>query len=1340
MAAVTDSSAPVAGPVTVDTFVLSPLQRGMLFAHLTDPHSVVDVVQLTVETAQPLDEAPLRKAWQLLIQQHPALRTAIRWQDVPEPVQEIHAHADVAFTARCGEDDAAFDAYIEDDRRRGFDLDVAPLFRIALLTSTAGRTRLVCTFHHIIVDGRSILSIVSQAEKYYVRLGRGEEIAPAPANPSAFRSFVEEGERRDRTEATAFWRQALAGFNAPTPLPIDLDRGNDHNRAGASYGRARHFLSERVSTRMRQLAESADVTLNTMLMGAWAILLGRFSGESDVVFGTTKSAGRAGGDIGLFLQTVPVRVAVRGNCRVAEFLQNVRRDWLALRTFAEASMTEIRSACEWHRPEPLFDSLVVYEHLGWQATVASVFRNWPVRACEIRAQTRYRLTLYGFGDDAIQLVIYYDERHFSAQAIAAILTALEQLLDEMTSHPEVTLDRLQILTAGERARILTDWNRTATDYPRDVLVPEAIRRQVKICGDRPAVVADSACLTFDELNRRANRLARYLASLGVGAGARVGVHVERSPDMVVALLAVMKSGAAYVPLDPGFPVERLAFIADDAALKVLITQANARFHPTAGTREVMIDGDWAMVARQSDDDVVGPAAPDDAAYVIFTSGSTGRPKGVEVSHRALANFAYAMLREPGVSQQDVLLAVTTISFDIAVLELFVPLMAGATIVLAGRADAANPRALARLLGAHEVTLMQATPATWRMLLDSGWSGKANLKALCGGEALTRDLAANLLPAVRELWNMYGPTETTVWSLVRRIRGSDQSILIGRPIANTTAYILDQDRNPVAIGVTGDLYIGGEGVAIGYLDRPELTRERFLPDPFRPPPARIYATGDRARFWPGGEIECLGRSDLQVKIRGFRVEAGEVEAVLKEHPSIAHAVVVAREHRHGKQLVAYATVAGSQHASVAEVKAFLADRLPDYMVPARLIYIDAFPLTPSGKIDRLSLPEPNFLDTPHDDFIAPRDDFERALCDAWAEVLEVPRIGIGDDFFALGGDSLQAVALMLRVQEILPGEPLLLSELLDAPTVERFASRLRTQRWRSGRYLICIREGRSDRPAFFCVHGAGGNVLSLRRLAMALPPDLPFYGLQAKGLDGSEPFRTVEETARAYVEELRAHQREGPYFLGGGCYGGLVAFEMARILDAQGQRVAALIMIDSTNFAFGRFLSKRRLIERNLRFFASRSVYHLRRLGLMPAHQWTAYLRGRVSTLQGHVRGLVKMAVGTGRTQFPPNARAASIPVADGTELGATLRRVALASLAAASQFVPEPYAGDAVVIAARTRDAEVYEDSSLGWRPVVRGKVSTFVVDGDHDSIFDADVGAVAAIVQSILGQAQTKP
>jgi amino acid adenylation domain-containing protein len=716
---------------------------------------------------------------------------------------------------------------------------------------------------------------------------------------------------------------------------------------------------------------------------------------------------------------------------------------------------------------------------------------------------------------------------------------------------------------SERERLLVELNRTAAPYPRQCL-HELFCAQAALTPSAVAVEVGEQQLTYEQLEARANQVAHHLVALGVQPEQLVGICVTRSLEMVAGLLGILKAGGAYVPVDPSYPAERQSYMLSNSQAPVVLTLEALRDQlPSTDARVVSLDGERAEIQARPATPPQVAADPEQLAYVIYTSGSTGKPKGVQIPHRALVNFLETMRERPGLDAEDVLVAVTTLSFDIAGLELYLPLTTGARIVIATSEATEDPRALAALLERSRATIMQATPTTWRMLLDGGWPGRAGMKALCGGEALPVALSDRLVSAGLQLWNMYGPTETTIWSTCEQIATEGQTLTIGRPIANTTLYILDERMHPVPIGEAGELWIGGDGLARGYRGREDLTGERFVAHPFDSTPgARIYRTGDLARYRPDGKVEFLGRIDHQVKVRGFRIELGEIETVLTRHPAVHEAVVVARGSNADAELAAYVLAAqGHPPAPAHELRRHCGESLPDYMVPSTVTTLQAFPLTPNGKVDRNALPEPVRERSTGDELIAPGTDMERRLASIWERELGIHPIGVTDNFFDLGVTSIVAATLFAAIERDL-GDGLPLGAIFRAPTIRKLATLIEdgkgSSRWTS---LVPI-QPQGSRPPIFCIHGGAGTILHLQRLAGRLGPEQPFYGLQSAGLyGGSSPLRTVQQMASHYLSEMRQVHPGGPWLLAGYCFGSIVAFEIAQQLVAAGEEVGLVAMFN-----------------------------------------------------------------------------------------------------------------------------------------------------------------------------------
>jgi len=681
----------------------------------------------------------------------------------------------------------------------------------------------------------------------------------------------------------------------------------------------------------------------------------------------------------------------------------------------------------------------------------------------------------------------------------------------------------------------------------------------------------------------------------------------------------MKAGAAYVPLDPGYPKDRLNFMVQDSGIQTIVTLSSlADRLPHEGPDLLCLDRECDRISREPAETTNGPA-PSDVAYVIYTSGSTGQPKGVVICHQSLVNFLWSMKKRPGCSGRDVLLSVTTLSFDIAGLELFLPLLVGGRVELVSREVASDGRLLKRRMQECRPSIMQATPATWRMLIDAGWEGTTGLTALCGGEALSRDLADQLLGRTAALWNMYGPTETTIWSTVSQVETEDSEITIGRPIANTQLYILDPSLRPVPIGVPGELYLGGDGVGLGYFKRPDLTVERFIPNPFSDRPgARLYKTGDRARYQSDGDVVHLGRLDHQVKIRGFRIELGEIEAALRTHASVRQVVVAAqRDQSGGHKLVAYLIHADGQRPFAKELRALVAEKLPDYMVPSHFIVLPAFPLTANGKVDVRALPLPSEVrDLKEEAAVTPRTALELQLAALWQQVLGVSAIGVHDNFFHLGGHSLAAVQLFAYLEQVF-GKGLPLATLFQAPTVAQLAATLSASDWAAPWGSMVAIQPQGTRPPLFAVPGVGGNVLMFAKLAHLLGQNQPFYGLQAIGLDGmTPPLTSVVDMASRYIEEIQSVRPLGPYVVIGTCTGGIIAFEMAQQLRRNGQEVALIIIESWHPSSYASHLSYVPMALWPLLYVCSKAASYAKHLRHIPLREWKAFMCEKTRVLRG----------------------------------------------------------------------------------------------------------------------------
>ncbi|WP_437759716.1 non-ribosomal peptide synthase/polyketide synthase [Sorangium sp. So ce1389] len=1038
-----------------DIYPLSPTQLGMLFHTVRDPASGDYVEQLTFRSPGGLQVDAFKEAWQKVIARHTIFRTSFAWEGLARPLQIVHGHVPLPWTeldwrgVPAREQEERLASFLEEDRRRGFDLAAPPLMRFTLVRLSDEAYQFVWSHHHLVVDGWSLPLIFKDLLGFHDAACRGEILA-LPA-PRPYREYIAWVERRDLAAAEAYWREALRGFHAPTPLVVDrLD--NTTAPLGRGHVELERRLPAALTAALTDFVRAHGLTLNTLIQGAWALLLGRYSGEPDVVFGSTVSgrSGDLGGIesmVGIFINTLPVRVRISPDAAVVPWLQEIQQQQAEQLLHESSPLAQVQRWSELPRGQSLFETLLVIENYPMDAALRQGRTSLAMVEPRVIEQTNYPITVVAIPGDELSLRINYATELFGAATIERTLAQLHVLLEGIVAGPALALRDLPLLPAEERRAVLSGWNDTAASYPGDLCLHELFEAQVERTPDAIAVVFEDQRLTYRALNEQSNRLARHLRSLGVGPDTVVGLCVERSLEMILGVFAVLKAGGAYVPLDPSYPEERLAFMIEDTRAPVLLTQRHlAPRLPAHGARVLCLDAAAPDVAGERASNLPRGAAIDDLAYVIYTSGSTGKPKGVMISHRGITNHMRWMQTVFPLTGEDRILQKTAFSFDAAGKEIFASLLNGAQLVMARPEGHRDGAYLVRAMAEQGITFLQAVPSLLKVLLDEeGIERCRDLRwVFCAGEALSLELTERLfarLPGV-SLVNTYGPTEASIdvtyWACPK---GEPlRTVPIGRPMANTRAYVLDQRLAPLPIGVPGELHVASANLARGYLARPDLTAERFIPDPFAlDPGGRMYKTGDLCRWLPDGTLEFLGRIDHQIKLRGFRIELGEIEAALEGHPAVRQAAAVVREDTPGvKRLVAYLVARDEQAPSIADLRQFLGGKLPDYMVPAVFVVLDAMPLTPSGKVDRKLLPAPDGARPELDDsFVAPEGPAEEALAAVWAHVLGLERVGTRDNFFTLGGDSILAIQVVSRAQQA--GIGLSVRQLFDHPTIAALAA-------------------------------------------------------------------------------------------------------------------------------------------------------------------------------------------------------------------------------------------------------------------------------------------------------------
>lgn len=1022
---------------------LSPMQQGMLYNSLGARHTGVDIEQTYTDLSEELDMRAFRDAWDAIIERHAILRTVFRlgadggarqWVRRPRPVdlQEI----DWTGLER-GEYEDAFRRFLRADRRRGFDLENGPLLRVFLVRFGPGTQRLVLSFHHLLMDGRALVVVLRELFEVYEGLAEGRSVELP--EPPPYASYLAWLDTVDWTEAERFWRGYLDGYGAPLSLPMARP-AEESDREGA--GEVSITFTEEQSNRFSSVARRHLATLNTVVQGAWALLLSRYSGERDIVFGTVRH-GRGipveGADemVGLMINTIPVRVKVEGGETVGGWLRRLAAEAKECRPHELAPLERIQAWSGVPAGRPLFETLVNFQKPAWDAALRALGGNWADRHFAVCSQTSYPIAVDAYGGPPLMVRLFYDRRRFTDETMSRVLAHLETLIEAMMEDTTRTLDELPMLAVGEMARLIAMGVGQRCDLSDAACVHRQFESQAKRAPGRLAVEAAGRTITYGELNRLANRLARRLCAMGAGTDQLVGVCMDRSIEMVAAWLGAMKAGAAYVAMDPAQPVGRLVSLMRDSGARVLLAderriqdlETEGASFRCFGTR-----ADWESLADEPDADPEVPAGPRNLAYAIYTSGSTGEPKGVLIEHESLSNLVLWHRDAYRVTPADRASQLANPAFDAAVWEVWPYLASGASLHLVDDDTVLSPDGLVRWIAGHRITHAFVPTPVAELLLAEDWPKELALRELLtGGDRLVRRPPAGLPFRVI---NHYGPTECTVVATSSPVPPGDMAGAppIGRPIANTIALVLDEQRRLVPVDVPGELYLGGAGVARSYLNRPDTTQERFVMGPFDAfGGVRCYRTGDRVRWRPDGELEFLGRLDEQIKIRGFRIEPGEVESALARHPAVRQAAVVGQSGRLWAALVA----SSMERPAPSELRAFVSRLLPDYMVPGGFLWLDELPLTTRGKLDRAALSclivGPERRDSP----AAPCSLREKSLVDIWGSVLSVTPIGVHDDFFELGGHSLLAAQVVARIQAE-TGVRLPLRLLFEHPTIAELA--------------------------------------------------------------------------------------------------------------------------------------------------------------------------------------------------------------------------------------------------------------------------------------------------------------
>jgi len=1250
---------------------------------------------MTIRRQGPLDAAVLERAFNEIVRRHEAWRTTVDVVD-GEPAQVVHSPFRFSLPVRdftdlpLGRREAAALRLATDEARRPFNLKKGPLFRALLCRLGPEDYRIYLTFHHIIFDGISGYRIFWSELKTLYAAFLAAQPSPLPEPVLQYtdfalwqRQWIAEGGAQTQMD---YWQDRLRDNPAPLELSTAKSRVPVETFRGALY---RLHFSAGLSEEIAALSRREGATPFMTLLAAFQALLQRYTSREEFTIGTINS-GRSRSELenvfGCFQNPVVLRACLKGNPTFRELLKRCRE--ATLEAISNGDVPFEALVQELHVPHdpsrnPLFQMLFTVV-----PALPEDDSGWHITQLDVETGTS-KFDLYLELDEQLSGIsgrFVYSTDLFSEETIARMAGHLETLLTGVIENPDAPLSELPLLTHGERRELLVQWNDTRRDYPRDRPVHRIFEDQADRQPERLAVVSGNAQLTYGELDQRANQFAHRLRDLGVARGDLVGILLERHTDLIAALLGVLKAGGAYLPLDAEFPPERLALLIRDSNAKVVVTQTTLKRRLPPGMKVISVQEDASILEACPRERLETTNSAEDTAYVIYTSGSTGMPKGVEVRHRGIVRLLFGV-DYAQLGPEQVFLQLAPLSFDASTFEIWGPLLHGGRCVLFPE-RMATITGLGDALRSNKVNILWLTSSLFNSVIDHNPRALREVKQLLiGGEALSAPHVRYALEALPEthIINGYGPTEGTTFTccypIVPLEIAKAASIPIGKPIGNTRVYILDPHQQPVPVGVAGELYIGGDGVARGYINDSRLTKERFLPDSFSDDPGdRLYRSGDIGFYRPDGNIEFLGRGDDQVKIRGRRIEPGEIEAALKAIRIVRDAAVVIREEPSGdRRLVAYwVPLTGARDDdSVGMVRTELCRVLPEYMIPAVFIKLEELPLTPNGKVDRRRLPAPEGRDQDlARAFKRPKGEVESRLLRIWESVLNGGPISVDEDFFAMGGHSLLAVRLMDRTERLM-GRRLPLSALFQAPTVERMAALLMEEGSTSSWECLIPIEPRGSRPPLFCIHGVGGTLLRLGELARLLGDDQPVYGLEARGLDGkSRPLDHIQRMAELYIKEIRSLQPEGPYYLCGLSFGGVVAFEMAQQLLAEGQKVGVLALFDTFP---GQVETRIALFRKFLGFSRADKIH---------------YAWGKATRLIRRARRL------------PQNLR-----------LPKPLKDVKRACHLAALRYVPCTYAGPVTLFRARERDLRGFDDPKAGWEEWARGGLEIHNVAGNHLSI-----------------------
>ena len=1170
-----------------DIYPLTPSQAGILYHTLRSDDPALYFEQVRADLEGELDVAVLKDAWVRTFERHAALRTVFVWQGLDAPLQVVRSTVEIPWveidlrSTSADDIDRVLSELCEAEKQQGIDLSRAPTSRFLLARVGESAWHFVWNFHHISLDGWSVVRVFNEAVDAYLT----PEVEPP--EPPAFKQHVEWLMRHDAAETEEFWRERLAGFESATPIRF----GRIDDGAEFALGRLEFDLTRNETADIVEFARNSRVTVNTLVQAAWSIVLGRYSGEGDVVFGVTMAGRPAELDgvediIGMFLSTLPMRIEPESEMPIDDWLRSVQTQQLEMLAHQHSSLADVHRWSDIAPGTELFESILVFENYPIEPPVEH--GSIRVTRGDVFEQSHYPLTVMVRPGDPLGFTVLYDRARFLESEVAQLIRHLGNALVQIAASRSASAGGVSVMTDGEISTVVDDWNRTDRDHQLDRTVNDLFADVVSATPDATALIFEGRELTFGELDQRSSALAHLLVGRGVGPEVPVGVSIQRSFEMVIAVVAVVKAGGAYVPLDPLYPADRLALIVEDSAMSVVVaTSKSADLFNDIGVE--VVDLDQVDLSGGETPPLRPEIGPGSTVVIPFTSGSTGRPKGVRSHHRGVVNRVLWQAADYPVAADEVLCQKTTLSFVDHLWELWGGLLLGRTQVLVPDEVLLDSDSFIDLLAAHRIRRVVLVPSYIRVLLETHPDMATRLPDLIywtfSGERTPGELADRFRRQMPHavLLNFYGMSEATldVAHYDDRWDAECASVPIGRPIDNCKAYVLDAKLRPVPIGVAGEIYASGVVLANGYWRRDDLTANVFFQASIAGrDPVTIYRTGDVGRWLPSGHLECLGRNDHQVKIRGVRIELGEVESTVREDPSVSEAVVVLVGVEGHEQLVAYVTAAPGAVVEGSLIVDRCRATLSSQMTPSMVVVLDEFPRTPSGKLDRRSLPEPGGTAAQ----LGPGRELspaEEQMLTIWQEALG-DHVGIDDDFFDVGGHSLLALKLIARIKNAFDSD-VQLATLFERPTAAALAQLVSgTSVATQGlRHLVEINTIGEGLPTIYCVHGAGGNVMNMRAIGELLEGEWNVIGIQAAGVDGvAEVHGSVAEFCDAYLEEVGLRQPEGPYVLAGYSAGGVIAHEMAARLEALGEDVLAVLLFDTTHpsLARSRFPTARRMIR------------------------------------------------------------------------------------------------------------------------------------------------------------------